>query len=212
MTGARLGNGFFGSFYEAHVRNLELELRPDDVFLQILITYSQFASHHPLLSQLTRKLTTDTFIPVSTGCQDMVWDEWTPVWTLGEERIQRTPADETDIVEWSKCILRIRYESGTAWQDANFSTTTLFDETISRLVAFSTARRYNSNQNFFMHNMGCDTSYDGFSAVWLQGTVEDWRKLRERVVRGLSALVPLSEELAWWLEILTPILDNFICW
>src|SRR5436309_1730484 len=45
-TRATLGNSFIGAIYDAYSNHLKLVLRPDDVWLTIIIAFANYVDHH----------------------------------------------------------------------------------------------------------------------------------------------------------------------
>jgi hypothetical protein len=78
---------------------------------------------------------------------------------------------------------------------SDFSTTTPIVKTASEVVMMSAFKRY------FDYRMVCIC---GIPSITLEGTPEDWRKIRERVdVLG-------EYELSWWTSRLAPVVDEFV--
>lgn len=81
---------------------------------------------------------------------------------------------------------------------ANFSTTGLNEEIAAKVTVMETCKNYFSYQ---MHTM-C-----GIPSVTLEGTAEDWARLREKAEEVVRAQC-LDEFAEWWLPSLLPVLDR----
>jgi Domain of unknown function (DUF4419) len=76
-----------------------------------------------------------------------------------------------------------------------FSTTTPSIKTACEVTLMDTYQRY------FEYEMSCVC---GIPSITLEGTVEDWQRIRERIE------VLATFELDWWTSRVTPILDQFV--
>lgn len=85
------------------------------------------------------------------------------------------------------------------WMLPNFSTTTDEDRLVGNLVLMGTVKK------FFEY--GCGVSMCSLSEVTLEGTLEDWQKIRHDVERFSAFDVP---EINNWGKVLEHVLNNFI--
>lgn len=76
-----------------------------------------------------------------------------------------------------------------------------FSTTEARIRTASEIAMMDSYATYFSYVMGCVC---GIPKVTLQGTEEDWTRIRERIE------VMATYELEWWVKSLRPILDEFI--
>jgi len=181
----RLGNGLLGTIYTAYSSHCPLVLRPDDIFLGIVIAFGYYVTHH---SEEMRSLFVDhsgrkelLVRVISPPFQTTNQSDWDAFIGLMTDEIQKNT--KTDIAEWSR---------------PTFSTTTQTDKTVAGIAMMAAV------QNFFSMRFQLDC---GLSKVTLQGTLEDWQLVRKKA-EFLSTLgVP---DLTEWARLLIPVLDQFV--
>lgn len=91
-------------------------------------------------------------------------------------------------------------ESIVNWILPDFSTTTEVDKMVGKLVLMGTVKK------FFEYGCGA-VSCCGISKVTLEGTLEDWIELRQKVNRFYEFDAP---DLVNWGKVLSHVLDNYI--
>ena len=84
------------------------------------------------------------------------------------------------------------------WIVPAFSTTTLNDKSVSCIIMMATLKAY------FSYGFSCLSC--GLPQVTLEGTKEDWEKLRERIEK----LKTYGVECVAWYHLLAPVLDRFV--
>jgi hypothetical protein len=111
-------------------------------------------------------------------------------------------ADALDASNWQRAIgefsAQIREASDPVLHETllcDFSTTTPFVRTASEVALMDTFERY------FEYQMMCIC---GIPEVTLQGTPDDWRRMRARIE------VLATFGLDWWVSRLRPVLDEFV--
>lgn len=178
-----MDSSFPACIYEAYNHHLHLILRPDDLWVSIMIVFANYVSFH---SEALR----DVLVPFS-GVRDVVVTH------------QRTD----DIGDWLKIIQELAdsapmKEGVKEWMLPSFSTTTQKDLAVAQLALLGSMKRYTN----FHSNGAC-----GIPEVTLKGTVADWIDLRERCTRiGVYGHQSKLEELGWWCDLLLDIVDQFI--
>lgn len=184
-------NGLLGTIFQAYTRHTPLVLRPDDIFLSILVSFgvyvtgnaealrSVFVSHTGIKELVVN---VDDLVDCGTSslseCSSEVWDQFI-------ERMTNTVDANIhcDILEWTT---------------PNFTTTTSVDTTASKVALLAAVREY-----FGMKlELGC-----GLSEVTLMGTVSDWIALRKKV--SFLETFP-CKELNDWASLLGPVIDQFV--
>jgi hypothetical protein len=92
---------------------------------------------------------------------------------------------------------------------SNFSTTGIDERMASEVVLMRAMSEY------FTYGM---RTMCGFPSITLEGTVDDWKSVRDRfrVFAEFEAkteaglIIPLDGNLKWWSDVLSPILDQFV--
>ncbi|KAF0420793.1 hypothetical protein F8M41_006900 [Gigaspora margarita] len=172
-------NGFAAAILHAYNYHKHLHLSPDDVWL----TISQGVSQH--INRNAEKFR-NRFVKhegkkeLNIGV-DGILGNW-------PEIVNRIVAEADKNVE--KIDLRDLLE-------CNFSTTTPNSLTASRIVLLDAVKSY--------FNFSCTTCC-GIPKVTLEGTLEDWMKLQEKVAN----LRKLNLELDFWLDRLEPVIWNLV--
>jgi hypothetical protein len=178
------GNGFLQALDFAYNYHRDLVLRPDDMWLLIAMGFATHINKNP---EKYRSL--------------LVAFEGKQVIEVEESRVVPGNGVANDWVEcgvFDKFGKNIAEHIGAELYDtlvSNFSTTTPLDKAVSEIVLMDTTQAC-----FNFKVVGCC----GIPHIILEGTIEDWESLRSRV-EPLAAF-----DLAWWLDDLRPILDQFV--
>lgn len=183
------GNGLLGTIYKAYSQHIPLVLRPDDLFISILVSFGVFVAgnaealrsvfvSHSGIKEL--EVHTDD-ITTADAFSDATPAEWNLFISRMAETVDRNI--KGDIVEWTK---------------PGFSTTTQVDKTAANVALLAAVREYFGMKLL----LGC-----GLSEVTLEGTVSDWVALREKVT--FLETFP-SDTINKWASLLGPVLDQFV--
>lgn len=181
---AELSNSFVGAIFAAYSKHLRLTIRPDDVWLTIMIAFADYVDNH---AEAMRKSFVD---------HD------------GKQKIEIN-IDSFDGADWSKVAsefseeLSGRTKNGVRdWVEPRFTTTTSKDLLIGRCALMGALKSY------FEYSCCIEC---GIPEVTLEGTVADWQELRRRVDRLAEYGRQTNQEpLIWWQQILTPVVDQFV--
>ena len=174
------GNGFVGTAFEAYSHHRHLVLRPDDVWIAIMVPFAQYvdANAEKMRSQFVSH----------------------------EGKIQLTAFGSGSITscDWSSLLKQLCDKVGTytkdeikAWVEPDFSTTTDKDRFVGRIMLMSAMK------NYFSYKCCLEC---GLPAVTLEGTLADWQKIRAKV----DKLKIYGEVMVKWHSVLAPILDQFV--
>jgi hypothetical protein len=182
---ALLGNSFIGAFYEAYNSHYRIEIRPDDVWLAIIIALADYVDNH---AEEMRKL----FV-AHEGKAQLVVNTLTCEHTLGNW--------SGIIGQFSDLINENTLASIRDFVEPRFSTTTPNDSLIGRVALMGALKHY------FAYGCCCEC---GLPAVTLMGTLDDWTALRGKIVELGDRFAVNQPQLGWWRDILLPIADQFI--
>ena len=181
----RLGNGLLGTMYAAYSSHCPMVLRPDDIFLGIVIAFGWYVTNN---SEETRHLFVD-----HTGRKELT------------VRVNSPPFHSTSMSHWDNFIELMTTEiqkntktDVTEWSRPTFSTTTKTDVTAAGIALMATV------QNFFSMRFILDC---GLSKVTLQGTLDDWKLVRQKAEFLVTLGIP---DLTAWARLLMPVLDQFV--
>lgn len=176
-----LGNGFVGSCFTAYNQHYNLVLSPDDVWVAITTSLASFIGRH---SEEMRS----TFVS-HDGKKELT------VYGIGNIH---TADYDLLIHELSDLIDKETKGDIRTWFECDFTTSTPLTKTISKIVLMGAVK------NYFEYNM---MLMCGLPKVTLLGTIDDWRKIKERAQK-LSTFNMV--ELTQWESILGKVLDHFI--
>ncbi|KAM9988589.1 hypothetical protein ACTFIZ_003722 [Dictyostelium cf. discoideum] len=181
-------NSFIYSAWDAYNYHHHLEIRPDNIWMAII---SQFSLY---LNKYNKELQ-DKFIDFQIEN-----NEKKELKLYTDYPILDAPFDKLvmDMVE--QIGNNIKDPSIKDWIIADFSTTTPNDKIAYGSVLMSITQKY------FYYSM---RSRCGLPKVTLNGSVEDWINLKERVIR-LKEFNNKEDHMNKWLTYLLPVLDNFI--
>ncbi|CAG8653772.1 2530_t:CDS:1, partial [Scutellospora calospora] len=182
-------NGFVAAIFHAYNHHQHLRLSPDDVWL----TIAQGVSRH--INYNAEKFRS-RFVK-HEGQKEII--------IFGDDIIYVNSLKNTYEGNWPEVLNRFTTEVDKHVEKidlaqllvCNFSTTTTNSLTASRIVMLDTVKAYFKFTVF----MGC-----GIPKVTLDGTLEDWTKLQEKVIQ----LRKLNLELDFWLDRLEPVLWNLV--
>ncbi|KAK1243506.1 hypothetical protein MKX08_001644 [Trichoderma sp. CBMAI-0020] len=175
-------NGFVNGIIRAFQQDLHLVLRPDDVWLAIMLQFSRYVNGHAeQLRHLFVAHKGQKQLTVDLRPHNLATLDFHQVAMLFADQIQQNVVDP-DL---------------KAWMSPNFSTTTNADLGVSAMVMMATTKKYFT----FLGMAGC-----GFPSVTLLGEREDWVHL----VQKIGKLATYGEELATWSTFLAKIAEKMV--
>jgi len=176
------GNSFIGCLWDAYSNHHKLVLRPDDLWLTIVMALAGYVDYHA--EEMRHHFV------AHDGKKDLTID------LIGST----STVDWNSVIEKFSDLIDENTTNGIRdWIEPNFSTTTSNDSLIARVALMGIAKHYFS----YSLVLRC-----GIPQVELMGTLADWQNLRNRVDRFSQ----FNEQpfLIWWHDILIPIIDKFI--
>jgi hypothetical protein len=175
-------NGFVDGIIRAFQQDLHLVLRPDDVWLAIVVQFSFYVNGH---AEEMRK-----FFVAHEGRRKLVVRTGSP---------SPLSVDFGVIAKTFKSLIQDNVVDPelTSWILPDFSTTTDEDITTTTVAMMATTKRYFE----FIAMGGC-----GFPSVTLLGERADWVKLHAKVER----LRTYGGELADWSKLLTKVVGKMV--
>mmetsp|Transcript_36154 Transcript_36154/g.81830 ORF Transcript_36154/g.81830 Transcript_36154/m.81830 type:complete len:391 (-) Transcript_36154:188-1360(-) len=177
--------GLCSTIVDAYNSHHELVLRPDDVWLAIMIQFGFYVNAH---AEDLR----DRFVDFQ-GKRTLVVHMAGTLHTADYAEFARRMVDE-NIVE------NIKDPSLVEWLLPAFSTTTVHDRVVAAVSVMSTLQSYFE----FVCCLMC-----GIPKVTLLGTAEDWQALRGKVDKLLDYNLK-DDHMSSWHKLLVPVLDNFV--
>ncbi|KAL6798798.1 hypothetical protein J3E68DRAFT_449546 [Trichoderma sp. SZMC 28012] len=175
-------NGFVDGIIRAFQQDLHLTLRPDDVWLAIMVQFGFYVNGRAeemrrffVTHEGKKQLVVDTGL-VSPQCVDL-------------NTLARAFAD---LIE--RNVIDPNFKS---WMLPNFSTTTSEDVTTATVVMMATVKEYFE----YIAMGGC-----GFPSVTLLGERADWVNLVEKVAK----IATYVEELSTWSSLLTKVAEKML--
>ncbi|KAF0684431.1 Aste57867_23572 [Aphanomyces stellatus] len=180
-------NGFILSVVRAYNERHNLVFRPDDIWLAILIQFSLYVTgSHTESSGSTvvkrpKKLTLETMMPLHAVTSA----------ALAKQLFGQLQAHLVD-------------PSLSDWIVPDFSTTTDHDRiigTVALMASLITSPSDNLRAFGSLVRQSC-----GIPEVTLLGSVHDWERLRARI----HGFLPFGSQMAMWVDLLGPILDQFV--
>lgn len=187
----------------ALVEDLPLSPRPRRTNQLVACVHRAFAEHRPLT------LSPDhVWLAISQGFAihvDTHAEQLRERLVRHQHRVsltQQTLAEPRNVSEWEELVAGWSKLIGehvgpgmVRLLDCDFSTTTSIERTAGRVVAMSAFKKY------FTYEIVCIC---GIPQVTLEGSVEDWKSLRQR-------LDVLEEyDLAWWMRVVRPVADQLV--
>ena len=183
---ASFGHGLVGAFYDSYSSHKALVIRPDDVHLAIMLTFSGFMCK---FAEIFRDIFVD-----HEGKEDLhvtiPQGEVKSSWEIIMQRFGSAIED------------RIKQKGMLDWVAPTYTTTKPLDTAIAKACLMGMMKEY-----FTYH---C-TMLCGIPKITLQGSLEDWQKVRAKaeMIKTLSEKSK-SPLLMDWYNILVPILDRFV--
>ena len=176
-----LSNAFVSAVHTAYSKHYPLVFSPDHIWMCIAQGLSQHVNADP--EKLRKRFVEHE------GKEELIVQR--------DDFVKGSPDNPWPEVfdEFSK---QIREHVGEKTHDLltpDFTTTGPNDRAAAQVVLMDTFKEY---FEYTVHTL-C-----GIPEVTLEGTVEDWKKLRERAI-GLA-----QYDLDWWINALKPILDQFV--
>lgn len=148
---ASLNNSFIGCLYDAYNNHHHVSLRPDDVWLTIVLTFANYVKHN---SEEMRK----DFVSYD-GKKEIV---------ISNDIF----SGEMSLEDWSKAITVFCDKLDNKWIEPNFSTTTVKDTLIAKIALMGVMKKYLD----FRGQQCC-----GIPQVTLMGTLQDWELLKTKL-------------------------------
>ncbi|PNP55157.1 hypothetical protein THARTR1_04846 [Trichoderma harzianum] len=176
------GNGFVDRIIRAFQQDLHLTLRPDDVWLSIVVQFNFYVNGHA--EEMRR------FFVTHEGKKQLVVNTG-PVSPLSVD-FDTLARAFTDLIQENVTEPDLK-----SWMLPNFSTTTSEDVTTTAIVMMATVKSYFE----FIAMGGC-----GFPSVTLLGERADWVNLLEKVAK----LATFGDELSAWSKILTKVMEKMV--
>ncbi|KAH7917922.1 hypothetical protein BV22DRAFT_1135007 [Leucogyrophana mollusca] len=174
-------NGFVHTVLEAYNRHRALIIRPDDVWLAILVQFNFFVNGN---AELLRK-----HFVAHEGKKELEVQATGTRYSVdfGEMSRQMTLRLHENVVDQSLCD----------WVLPTFSTTTITDTTVYAMVMMATLKEYFS----FKMSLMC-----GIPTVTLDGEKADW----EAILTRLEKLKEYGPEAIAWYHLLRPLILRFV--
>ena len=179
-----LENGFVNTVCEAYNHHYDLVLRPDNVWLAILI---QFASYVQCNAEDLRKVFVN-----HDGKQELT--------VVAAGTLHNAPYDQMALSMVEQISANLKDASIKEWALPNFSTTTLTDQVVGAISLMATMKEYFS----YKFCLEC-----GLTKVTMDGTVEDWEVI-ERKVQRLLEFDNKSNHMQKWVSLLAPVCSIYI--
>ncbi|KAF0691789.1 Aste57867_17060 [Aphanomyces stellatus] len=175
-------NGFVLGVLRAYSNHHNLVLRPDDVWLAIMVQFGLYVNGHAESLRSTLVKHTD-----------------------GKEKLEVKSGGSLRTVEFGHLLEQfvglmeehLVDPSLGDWILPDFTTTTDHDRIVGSVVMMASLKAYFE----FLLILGC-----GIPEVTLLGSVRDWENVRARV----DGLLPFGPEMKTWVDLLVPVLDQFV--
>ncbi|KAL5094062.1 hypothetical protein Trisim1_008173 [Trichoderma cf. simile WF8] len=175
-------NGFVDGIIRAFQQDLHLILRPDDVWLAIMVQFGFYVNGRA--EEMRR------FFVTHEGKKQLVVNTG-PVSPLSVD-FKKLAQAFADLIE--RNVIDPDFKS---WMLPNFSTTTSKDVTTAAVVMMATVKAYFE----YIAMGGC-----GFPSVTLLGERTDWVNLLKKIAK----LATYGEELAAWSSLLTKVAEKML--
>lgn len=176
-------NGFVSAITQAYNRHHHLILRPDDVWIAIMVQFSAFMEQN---GEEVRKKFVD-----HEDKKELNVDGGGTLATADYAGLSMRMAEQI--------AKNIKDPSVKEWVIPSFSTTTATDRVVGAIALMSAMKKFFS----YKFSLCC-----GIPKVTLEGTVADWKNLEQRAARLLEFDVK-SSLLRKWLALLAPVLAQF---
>lgn len=193
---AALGNSFIGAIYDAYSHHHKLVLRPDDVWLSIVLAFADYVDNNAEAMReyfVTHEGKNQLIVEIDTDLATV--NNWSGI-----------------VKQFSDKISENTLNSVRNWIEPRFTTTTENDSLIARMALMGTLK------NYFAY--GCRLKC-GIPEVTLMGTLQDWESLRTKIEEIVTfalksspthskAFTKESKDLMRWREILLGVANEFI--
>ncbi|EXX53190.1 uncharacterized protein OCT59_017843 [Rhizophagus irregularis] len=180
-------HGLAAAIFHAYNKHQHLRLTPDDIWLTIAQGVSQHINYNAEKFRY-RFVNHEGKEEISVYVEDILYHENSCIKGNWPEAINRL------VVSTDEAVKKIDIKS---LLKCNFSTTTNNSLTASRIVLLDTVKAYFSYKLYF----AC-----GIPKITLEGTLEDWVKLQEKVTK----LRQLDLDMDFWLDKLDPVIWKFV--
>ncbi|CAG8784066.1 22019_t:CDS:1, partial [Racocetra persica] len=183
--GINCTNGFAAAIFNAYNYHKHLCLSPDDIWNTIVqgvshhINYNLEKFRHRFVKHEGKK-EIDVYVGDVVSEKTLKGD-----WREAVNRLVKKTDEHVEKIELKELL------------ECNFSTTTSTSLTASRIVLLDTVKAY------FQYKV---STICGIPKVTLEGTLDDWNKLQEKV----SQLRKLNLELDFWLDRLEPVIWKLV--
>ena len=180
-------NALVATLIMAYNNHIPVAIRPDDVWLTIMSNFSHYVSTHS--EQMQSKFVgfqgqKELIVTQSTGANVDLANLPRKQWEDMIDQFSKLIDEEVgkDIVDWAV---------------PNFTTTTNDDRVAGRMALMDAVSGYFAYTSI----LAC-----GLPKVTLEGSLDDWKKVRSRAER----LKSFGGDLEKWAVLLAPVLDEFI--
>eukprot|EP01132_Coremiostelium_polycephalum_P002203 gene2203-2717_t len=178
-------NSFILSAVEAYNRHHHWVVKPDDVWMAIIVQFSNYVNAN------SEKLRTK-FVDFE-GKRTLKVNSNGTLFTA--------PYDQMALSMTDQIAKNIKDETVRTWALPDFTTTNFTDKVVGAVALMATMKQY---FNYEFHLL-C-----GLPRVTLLGTVEDWNNIKARVQRLLEFGIEGDNKMKKWVDLLSPIIDQFI--
>eukprot|EP01133_Synstelium_polycarpum_P012347 gene12347-14479_t len=178
-------NSFIRSAYMAYSNHHHLTIRPDDVWIAIVTQFSFYANAN---GEALR----DKFVDFQGKKRLEVQSNGT---LLTLDYMHMADLLITEIAN------NITDPSIREWVRPSFTTTTATDRMVGAVALMATIKSY------FDYDM---RTYCGLPKVTLYGSQDDWQDVKVRAARLTEFEIPSGNLMTKWLDMLSPVLDQFI--
>jgi len=182
---ATFGNSFIGALLDAYNNHYAISIRPDDVWLSIVIALADYVDNHAEEMRsifVTHQEKEQLLVNAPPGAHTVGY--WAGI-----------------IKQFSDLINKNTIASIRDFIEPRFTTTTPNDSLIGRVALMGTLK------NYFKYG---GVSMCGIPQVTLRGTIEDWTTLRDKIDELGNRFAVSQPQLGWWRDILLPIANKFI--
>lgn len=177
--------GLVSAITEAYNRHHNLILRPDDIWQAILTQFSFYVTG-------SAEALRDKFVDFQ-GKKTLVVEALGSLFTVDFGRMANRMVDE-------QIIKNIKDPEVAKWLLPDFTTTTPNDRVAASVSVMSTLKEYFE----MVFELSC-----GIPEVTLEGTVEDWKQLRQKLDRLLD--YDLDDKIMTeWFKLLHPVVDEMV--
>jgi len=176
-------NGFVNAIVSCYNSHHDLILRPDDVWLAIMVQFGSYVEN-------TAETLRETFVS-HQGQKELV--------VQGDGNLFTADYDALGLAMSTQIAANIKDPSVRDWVMPKFTTTKPVDRVVGSIVLMAAMKKYFT----YKTELSC-----GLPHVTLEGTVEDWEELERRADR----LVEFDTESGYmkkWHAMLSPVLAEF---